>query len=141
MPNKISGRAAGPAFLPNQHDVIYDADSLGDAELDALPFGMMQLDEAGTILRYSVAETRLSGLTADECVGRSFFDEVAPCTHVAEFYGRFVEGVAAAKLDVTFNFQFAFRPPRDVRVHLFYSKATRSVWVKVTDIGRSGSPR
>ena len=132
MSDKISGRSAGPSFLPNQQDVIYDADSMNDAELDALPFGMMQLDESGVILRYSTPESRLSGLTADECVGRSFFEEIAPCTHVAEFYGRFVDGVKAERLDATFNFQFAFRPPRDVRVHLFYSKATRSVWVKVS---------
>jgi photoactive yellow protein len=141
MPDKIEGRTVGPGFLPNQQDVIYAADSLSVPELDALPFGMMQLDEAGVILRYSAAETRLSGMTADECVGRSFFDEVAPCTHVAEFYGLFLDGVAASRLDVTFNFQFAFRPPRDVRVHLFYSKATRSVWVKVSDVGRPESLR
>jgi photoactive yellow protein len=64
-------------------------------------------------------------------VGRRFFDEVAPCTHVREFYGRFQEGVAAEQLDTVFNFRFAFVPPRDVRVHMFYSRVTRSVWVKV----------
>ncbi len=137
MTHRITGHETGRSFLPHQHDVIYDADSLSDEALDALPYGMMQLDEAGTILRYSAAESRLSGLTVDECVGRNFFDEIAPCTHVADFQGRFAAGVAQARLDETFNFQFAFRPPRDVRVHLFYSKATRSVWVKVTDLGQS----
>jgi len=141
MSDKIAGRPAGRSFLVNQLDVIYDADSLSDAQLDALPFGMMQLSETGVILRYSAVESSLSGLTAEECLGRSFFDEIAPCTHVAEFYGRFLDGVRAAQLDTTFNFQFAFRPPRDVRVHLFYSKATRSVWVKVSDQGRPEAPR
>ena len=115
-------------------DVLYRADELGLDELDALPYGMIQLDSRGVILRYSSAETRLSGLTADECVGRHFFDEIAPCTHVREFYGRFKEGVAAKQLDVVFTFRFAFVPPKDVRVHKFYSKVTRSVWVKVVDL-------
>ena len=116
-------------------DAVYAADALGSAELDALPYGMIQLDSRGVILRYSQAESRLSGLTAAECVGRHLFDEVAPCTHVAEFYGRFLEGVRLGQLDAVFNFRFSFVPPKDVRIHMFYSKVTRSVWVKVVDLG------
>jgi photoactive yellow protein len=112
-------------------DAVYAADALSVAELDALPYGMIQLDTRGTILRYSSAETRLSGLEADECVGRNFFDEIAPCTHVHEFFGRFQRGVEAQQLDAVFTFRFEFRPPKDVRVHMFYSRVTRSVWVKV----------
>lgn len=114
-------------------DVIYSADTLSPSELDALPYGMIQLDSNGNILRYSSAETRLSGLTADQCVGRSFFDEIAPCTHVQEFYGRFLRGVEAQQLDAVFTFRFAFVPPKDVRIHMFYSRVTRSVWVKVVE--------
>jgi photoactive yellow protein len=135
---KIAGRETVRRLVPNHRDVLFEADALTAEELDALPFGMIQLDEAGTVLRYSAVETRLSGLTSAECVGRSFFDDVAPCTHVAEFYGRFVEGVRAGRLDATFNFQFAFRPPRDVQVRMFYSQATRSVWVRVTEL-RAGA--
>lgn len=116
-------------------DAVYAADALGSDELDALPYGMIQLDSRGVILRYSAVEARLSGYTASECVGRHFFDEVAPCTRVAEFYGRFRDGVRAAQLDAVFHFRFAFRPPRDVRIHLFYSRVTHSVWVKVVDLG------
>ena len=137
---KITGREVTRASMPNQRDVVYDADALSEAELDSLPFGMIQLDEQGVILRYSTPETRISGLTSDECVGRSFFDDIAPCTHVAEFYGRFAEGVRLQRLDATFNFQFAFRPPRDVQVRMFYSKATRSVWVRVTDLHPAAPP-
>lgn len=115
-------------------DAVYGADALNSAELDALPYGMIQLDSRGVILRYSQAESRLSGLSAADCVGRHFFDEVAPCTHVAEFYGRFLEGVRAAQLDTVFNFRFSFQPPKDVRIHMFYSRVTRSVWVKVVDL-------
>ena len=119
-------------------DVVYSADSLTSEELDALPYGMIQLDASGTVLRYSTAETRISGLTAAECVGRNFFSQIAPCTHVAEFYGRFVDGVRAEQLDAVFSFRFAFVPPRDVRIHMFYSRATRAVWVKVVDLAAEG---
>jgi photoactive yellow protein len=93
-------------------DVVYRADALAAAELDALPYGMIQLDASGVVLRYSSAESRLSGMTAESCLGRSFFDEIAPCTHVREFYGRFRDGVAAGRLDAVFTFRFAFTPPR-----------------------------
>jgi photoactive yellow protein len=115
-------------------DMIYAADQLSTAELDALPYGMIQLDSRGVVLRYSQAEAQLSGRSAATVVGRHFFDDVAPCTHVREFYGRFQDGVAAAQLDTVFNFRFAFVPPRDVRVHMFYSRVTRSVWVKVVTL-------
>ncbi len=130
----MSFDSPAPTLLP---DTVYAADALSAAELDALPYGMIQLDSRGTILRYSSAETRLSGLTAAECVGRSFFDDIAPCTHVAEFYGQFLEGVRRQQLDVVFTFRFAFVPPKDVRIHMFYSKVTRSVWVKVVDLARA----
>lgn len=115
-------------------DAVYQADLLSTDELDALPYGMIQLDSGGHIIRYSSAESRLSGLTAAECIGRSFFDEIAPCTKVQDFYGRFQQGVQARQLDAVFTFRFAFSPPKDVRIHMFYSNVTRSVWVKVVDL-------
>ena len=124
-----------------QPSVVYRADAMSAGELDALPYGMIQLDTKGVILRYSSAETRLSGMTADACVGRSFFDDVAPCTHVQEFFGRFQQGVRAQQLDTVFSFRFAFVPPKNVRVHMFYSKVTRSVWVKVVAVEHeTGAP-
>lgn len=125
---------------PAPSEVIYHADDLSSTEIDALPYGMIQLDATGTILRYSNAETRLSGLTADECVGRDFFTDVAPCTHVADYYGRFLEGVRQQQLDAVFTFRYLFDPPIDVRVHMFYSKVTRSVWVKATQLASGIEP-
>jgi photoactive yellow protein len=120
-----------PVPTAGSSSVVYQADAMSPGELDALPYGMIQLDTHGVILRYSSAETRLSGLSADECIGRSFFTDVAPCTQVQEFFGRFVRGVQAQQLDAVFTFRFAFVPPKDVRIHMFFSKVTRSVWVKV----------
>lgn len=128
--------AAAGALL----DIVHVADGLTAAELDALPYGMIQLDARGTVLRYSRAESRLSGRAAAACVGRNFFHDIAPCTRVAEFLGRFEAGVAARQLDEVFAFRFPFDPPRDVRIHLFWSQATRSVWVKVVDLVSPAAP-
>lgn len=101
-------------------------------ELDRLPFGIIQLDDTGRILHYNDYESRLAGVPRDSAVGKNFFTEVAPCTDVKDFAGRFREGVAARKLDVRFRYRFDFKPrPRDVLVTLHYTDATASVWVIV----------
>ena len=110
------------------------ADGMTPEELDQLPYGMIQLDATGRILRYNAVESRLASLPQAQALGRQFFTEIAPCTKVQEFYGRFREGVVRESLDATFQFHFAFKQqPRDVTVRLFYSRRTRSVWVMISD--------
>jgi len=120
-------------------DLATKADDLSTAELDQLPFGMIQLDARGRILKFNAVESRLASLDQQQQIGKHFFTEVAPCTKVQAFYGRFKEGVLQEHLDTTFSFHFAFKQnPRDVTVRLFYSKRTQSVWVMVSD--REGNP-
>lgn len=84
--------------------------ALGDEELDALPFGVIALDEAGRIARYNMAEARFARLDRAQVVGRSFFGEVARCTDNPEFHGRFDALLANAKpAAVRFEYVFAFR--------------------------------
>lgn len=109
-------------------------DGLSTQELDRLPFGAIRLDERGTILSYNLAEASLTGRDPPTVVGRNFFRDVAPCTNVQEFAGRFREGVARKELHVTFPYRFDFQmAPRDVTVTLFYSAATTSAWVFVRE--------
>ena len=120
-------------------NLIATADDLSTAELDQLPFGMIQLDAAGRILKFNAVESRLAALDQQQQIGKHFFTQVAPCTKVQAFYGRFKEGVLQEQLDSTFSFHFAFKQnPRDVTVRLFYSKRTRSVWVMVSDRDGNG---
>jgi len=115
------------------------ADCMNPDELDRLPYGMIQLDSDGRILKFNAVESRLASIPQQEQVGKHFFTEVAPCTRVQAFYGRFKEGVQREVLDTSFSFHFAFKQnPRDVTVRLFYSKRTRSVWVMISD--REGNP-
>jgi photoactive yellow protein len=122
-----------------QAEILSTADTMSSDELDRLPYGMIQLDAAGRIMKYNAVESRLAQLSQSATIGKKFFSEVAPCTKVQQFYGQFKEGVLRESLDSTFSFHFAFKQhPRDVTVRLFYSKRTRSVWVMVSD--REGNP-
>ncbi len=119
--------------------LLASADAMTPAELDALPYGMIQLDAGGRILKYNAVESRLASLPQAQAIGRHFFTEIAPCTKVQAFYGRFREGVIRESLDATFQFHFAFKQhPRDVTVRLFYSRRTRTVWVMISDRSSGG---
>ena len=107
-------------------------DSLPSKDLDKLPHGTIQLDASGKILNFNRYESELSNLSATEVIGKNFFREVAPCTNVQEFFGRFQAGVKAKQLFVKFRYHFAFKQnPRNVLVTLFYSAQSDSVWVFV----------
>lgn len=115
-------------------DVLDAVDTMSPEELDRLPYGMIQLDRTGRILNYNAVESKLASLPREDAIGKQFFTEIAPCTKVQEFYGRFKEGVIREALDTSFRFHFAFKQsPRDVTVRLLYSKRTRTVWVLVSD--------
>ena len=114
--------------------LLTSIDGLTPAELDALPFGAIQLDRDGKILQFNEYEANLSNRRAPDTVGWNFFRDVAPCTNVREFHGRFIEGIERGELEVSFDFRFAFKQaPRDVRVTLFYSAPTDTVWVFVEE--------
>jgi photoactive yellow protein len=115
-------------------DLLARVDALTPEELDVLPFGAIQLDRHGRILRYNETESRLSRLPASDAIGRDFFAEIAPCTKVREFGGRFLTGVKHRDLDTSFRFHFPFaHGPRTVTVRLFYSRTSESVWVFISD--------
>ena len=113
--------------------VLERADVLTQGELDSLPVGMIQLDREGRVLKYNQAESDLTRVQPQDAVGKSFFDEVAPCTKVQEFHGRFVEGVEKKQLHTVFDYEFKFRDGRqkNVVISMFYSGTTDTVWVCV----------
>jgi len=105
---------------------------LGEPDLDRLPFGAIRLDENGKILGYNKTEVTLSGRKKENVIGKNFFTEVAPCTNVQAFAGKFREGVRAGSLHVVFPYVFDFEiEPLQVWVTLFYSNVTNSAWVFV----------
>ncbi len=113
--------------------VLERADVLTQDELDNLPVGMIQLDRNGTVLKFNQTESSLARVEKSDAIGKSFFDEVAPCTKVQQFHGAFVEGVEKRTLHTVFPYQFRFRDGREknVVISMFYSASTETVWVLV----------
>jgi photoactive yellow protein len=115
-----------------EHSLANTVDSMTEKELDRLPHGAIQLSTDGIVLRYNAFESKLANMAKESVIGKNFFKEVAPCTDVQEFYGRFRDGVAKKSLHENFRYHFAFRQnPRDMTVTLFYSGITDTVWVFV----------
>lgn len=118
----------------DSESIVAEVGSLSLDELDALPFGAIQLDGTGVVLQYNKAEERLSGRRRDEVVGKHFFRDIAPCTRVQRFLGAFEAGVERRELNEVFDFTFRFpQGARDVRIRMIYSGS--AVWVFVTPIG------
>jgi photoactive yellow protein len=114
-------------------ELLRQVDDLKVADLDTLPFGMIQLDRNGRILKFNQTEAKMARINRDRQIGKSFFDEVAPCTKVREFYGRFQEGLSRRNLYETFGFVFKFDHGwRNVAITMMYSDKTDSVWVLVS---------
>lgn len=105
--------------------------NLSPSELDRLPFGAIRLDRDGRIVHYNETESRLTGYRGADLVGKNFFTEVAPCTNVRMFGGRFREGIQKRWLHAVFPYKFKFDPPLAVTITLYYHPDTDSAWVLV----------
>lgn len=86
-------------------------DDLDDRALDALPFGVVCLDERMTVVRMNRAESEASGIQRWRAIGRDFFRDVAP----APSNRRLADHIAA----------FATRPANDTEaiMHTFPRRA------------------
>ncbi|SET29981.1 PAS domain-containing protein [Stigmatella erecta] len=107
---------------------------LSPEEFDALPFGAIKLDAEGQVLAYNAAESAFSRRPTPSVLGRRFFEEIAPCTNVAGFRGRFDALVERGHGTESFDFHFRFRwGPRHVRIRLMVL-GDGSRWVFVTSL-------
>ena len=78
---------------------------LADDELAALPYGVVEMNLAGEVLRYNATEARYSALPRERVVGRHVFRDVAPCSNNRHVAGRYEQ----AALDETLAYTFALR--------------------------------
>lgn len=78
-------------------------------DIDSLPFGVIVVDRTGTILKYNVYESEMAGFARERVVGRNFFHDVAPCTAIKDFEGRFETFLTSQDTSVEpFEFIFPF---------------------------------
>jgi len=82
-------------------------DQLDDKDLDDLPFGVVCLDEALTVVRMNRLESQASGIQRWRAIGRNFFRDVAPGPEnraLAEHIRTFLAGrEAEARIAHTFQ--------------------------------------
>jgi photoactive yellow protein len=112
------------------HDA-HDLFELSGEEIDSLPFGLISVDHDGTIEQYNAYESRLARLSKERVIGRNFFRDVAPCTAVQEFEGRFkrfVEssGDGAESFDYVFPFTFGTQ-----HVKITFLRSAKSKAIKI----------
>ncbi len=107
-------------------DPVEDLSDLEPQVFEALPFGAIQLAGDGTIVAYNRAESVLSGLAPEAVIGKNFFRDVAPCTAVKEFGGKFQSLRAKGengRSKIRFLFTFA-RGAKLVEIAMLYRAAT-----------------
>jgi len=118
-------------------------------QLDELPFGVIELDEKGVVTAYNRAEAALAQTQAEKVLGRNFFTEVAPCTAVREFEGRFRRFLHSDAQLEQFDFTFSFREgPVGVEIFMLHCEGQAAsepgvgcVRIVVRQVGhRSGTP-
>ena len=100
---------------------------LTEKQADMLPYGLIELNVTGHVRLYNAAESQLANRSKAQVVGRHFFTEVAPCTHLQELEAKFNALVRQNEMGRReLDFVFAF-DTGEVHVHivLCYDADTR----------------
>ena len=86
-------------------DLAESLERMSDAEIDALPFGVIRLGADGKVLKYSRREAEQSGYGRDRLppIGLDFFIELAPCMNTSQFRGQIDQAAATGKVDIEFG--------------------------------------
>ncbi len=85
------------------------ARTLTGEDLDQLPFGVIVVDRKGTILEYNAYERSMAGMGSRDVIGLNFFHDLAPCTAIKDFEGRFESFLDSDDTSIEpFQFVFAF---------------------------------
>ena len=107
--------------LESNFDMISlpELEALGDAERDALPFGVVGFAADTLVQVYNATEARMSGLDPATVIGVPFFDAVAQCMNNFMVAQRF-EDEAEIDAVVPYVLTLRMRPTR-VRLRLLAS--------------------
>lgn len=98
-------------------------------QLDSLPYGVVVVDGEGRVVEYNDTEARMVGLERSQVIGKNFFLDIAPCTRIQQFLGRFETFVANDHGFGVETFDFVFR----------FRHSTQSVTVYITAGRRRGT--
>jgi len=111
----------------NATDLAARVEALTQHELDTLPFGVILLDRAGTVLFYSATEARLSGYGMTP-LGKNFF-EVARSPSIGDLRNRIMGAMEEGPVDLEFGWKGDLADPqRDLRIRV-QSSRRGGVWL------------
>jgi photoactive yellow protein len=97
--------------------------------IDDLDFGLIVMDRDGGVTGYNQAESKLSGLPADEVAGRNFFVEVGPCANNHLIAQRYQD---SEELDEQLDYVFTYRmSPIPVRLRLLARRGSGRQYLAV----------
>jgi len=104
-------------------------ESATPAELDSLPFGVVELAADFSVTAYNLTEARCAGLTPARVIGRPFFTAVAPCMNNALVAQRFA---IEPRIDEVIDYVLTFRvAPTKVRLRLMKQPDAPHMYIAV----------
>lgn len=104
----VSGEVCPACVSRHGFERVDHLPQMSAEEADRLPYGLIQVDREGRVVGYNRVEEQESGRCRERVVGRNFFRDVAPCTSVREFEGRFHDMVARGE-SAREAFRYVFR--------------------------------
>lgn len=105
-------------------------DRFTQEELDALPFGVVQLDRRGRVLSINQYATAIADWNDSAAVGLDFFAEVCPAMRVADIVDRMHTGFASDHLDEMFPLTVMTDDGSlQALIRMYYASRTRTMWV------------
>jgi photoactive yellow protein len=81
---------------------------VNDNEITMIPFGMFELDAAGTVIHYSAASEEKNQTLVNNILGRNFFDELISVSQVEELKSRFLKFMADGTSVERFTLSFPY---------------------------------
>jgi len=118
------------SFVPSTF--VSQLPNISRSSADDLPFGVVQVDDAGVIQLYNKWESEMAAVPVSSAEGKNFFTQVAPCTNNRLVFGKFKDGVAKGDLDSEFNYTFTYKmKPTNVQIRLMRHAASKTNWVLV----------
>ncbi len=123
-----------PFTEPEIHGVL---DSMRDADLDSLGFGVIGFDANQLVVRYNAVESSLAGLSAHRVMGQPLFTTVAQCMNNFMVAQRFDDALAEGRaLDATIDYVLTLRMrPQKVKLRLLASPTGAHRYVLVLRAG------
>lgn len=110
-------------------DALAWLEAASTQELDALPFGVIQMAAGGLVTAYNTWESEKSGLSKDRVLQRNFFADVAPCMNNYLVAERFL---AEPELDAMLDYILTLRmAPTPVKLRLLKSSAAEHMYLLV----------